>query len=275
MNNLFSKSLLSLSLFSGGLVFVFFFFLGYLCLNLFSNIDFFNLFSFDWDEYSNSYGILIMVIGTIIISFNALVLGFIFSISLAISIFLLKNKYLKFIFEKTILIMSAVPTVIYAFSALLLIVPFVSAFKPSSTLSIFIASITLSLLLVPTMSLFFLNIFNNLSAKYQGSFLTLGLTKEQFLFNFILKQSYKNILSGVILALSRAIGDTMIALMLAGNALVLPHSIFDSTRTLTSHIALIFANDYNSFAFQAVFLSAFLLLSSNFILILLLKRLNK
>ena len=54
-------------------------------------------------------------------------------------------------------------------------------------------------------------------------------------------------------------GDTLIALMLAGNALAIPHSLLDSARTLTAHIALINANDYESIAFKAIFLSALLL----------------
>ncbi len=65
------------------------------------------------------------------------------------------------------------------------------------------------------MSLIFLNIFNTLAKKYQATCLTLALSKDDFFFNFVLKYSYKNIAQGVILALSRAIGDTMIALMLA------------------------------------------------------------
>ena len=67
----------------------------------------------------------------------------------------------------------------------------------------------------------------------------------------------------------------MIALMLAGNTLKMPSSILDSARTLTSHIALINANDYESLAFKAIFLCALLLLAFSFFVVSSLKVLNK
>lgn len=271
MNKLFSRLLLIFTSFSSSLVLCIFLLLLYLCIDLFNLNDISNFLSFEWDVQKEKFGILTMLFSTMVISFNALFIAFIFSFSICSIIYLSKNNYLVFFLEKTILLMSAIPTVIYAFSALMILVPFISSYKPSSTLSIFVASVVLSLLLIPTMSLIFLNIFRTLSNKYQNTCLTLGLSKDDFFFKFVLKHSYKNITSGVILALSRAIGDTMIALMLAGNALSFPSSVFDSARTLTSHIALIFANDFDSMAFKAIFLCAVLLLSSNFILIFIIK----
>lgn len=271
MNKIFSKLLLAFTGFSSSLVLCIFLVLLYLCINLFSINDISNFLTFTWDEEKNKFGITTMLFVTVLISLMALFIAFIFSFSICSVIFLSKNQYLKNFLEKTILLMSAVPTVIYAFAALMTIVPFISSLEPSSTLSILVASIVLSLLLIPTMSLIFLNIFNILAKKYQATCLTLALSKDEFFFNFVLKYSYKNIAQGVILALSRAIGDTMIALMLAGNALSFPGSVFDSGRTLTSHIALIFANDFDSMAFKAIFFCAILLLSSNFLLIFIIK----
>ncbi|WP_294966306.1 ABC transporter permease subunit [Sulfurimonas sp.] len=271
MNKLFSKLLLFFTGFSSSLVIFIFLLLSYLCIDLFNLNDISNFLSFDWDVEKEKFGIATMLFSTMAISFNALFLAFVFSFSICSIIFLSKNRYLIFFLEKTILLMSAIPTVIYAFAALMTIVPFISTYKPSSTLSILVASIVLSLLLIPTMSLIFLNIFKTLSLKYQSTCLNLGLSRDDFFFKFVLKNSYKNMTGGVILALSRAIGDTMIALMLAGNALSFPTSIFDSSRTLTSHIALIFANDFDSMAFKAIFFCAVLLLGSNFILIFIIK----
>ncbi len=271
INKIFSKSLLLFTSFSSGLVFSIFFLLGYICLDLFTLLDISNFLSFDWDVQKDHYGILTMLFTTIVISFLALILTFIFSFCICSTIFLSKSKILILFLEKTVLLMSAIPTIIYAFAALFTIVPFISSYKPSSTLSILVASIVLSLLLIPTMSLIFLNIFRTLAKKYQRVCMNLGLSAEDFFFKFVIKNAYKNIIQGVILALSRAIGDTMIVLMLAGNALSFPISVFDSGRTLTSHIALIFANDYDSMAFKAIFLCAFLLLSSNFLLIMIIK----
>ncbi len=69
----------------------------------------------------------------------------------------------------------------------------------------------------------------------------------------------KGLLIGILLALGRAIGDTLIALMLAGNATAVPESLLDSARTLTAHIALVIAADYESLEFKSIFLCGMLL----------------
>ncbi len=274
MNNIFSKGLLIITIISSLLVFCIFFLILYLCIDIFTINELKEFFSLTWSIEDKKYGILIPLLGSFIISFLALILGFIFSFSLSSIIFLSNSKLIKLFLEKTVLIMATIPTVIYAFSALFIFVPFISYFKPSSTLSILVASIVLSLLLIPTMSLIFLNIFNTLAQKYMKCCFNLSLSKEEFFFSFVLKNSTYHLAQGFLLATTRALGDTMIVLMLAGNALFLPSSIFDSTRSLTSHIALIFANDFESMAFKAIFLCALLLLSSNFILILIIRRIK-
>lgn len=147
MNKLFSKLLLLLTSFSSSLVICIFLLLTYLCIDLFSISDISNFLSFDWDVHNNKYGISTMLFTTMLISFMALFLAFVFSFSISSVIFLSNNKFLKFFLEKSVLLMSAIPTVIYAFSALMTLVPFISSFKPSSTLSILVASIVLSLYL--------------------------------------------------------------------------------------------------------------------------------
>lgn len=272
MNRYFSKILLILTLISSTFVFFIFFLILYLCIDLFNIEEIKGFFSSSWSVENNQYGILIPLTGSLIISFFGLFLSTIFSFSISSIIYLTNNSFLKFFLEKTVLLMATVPTVIYAFSALFVLVPFISTYiNPSSTLSVLVAFIVLSLLLIPTMSLIFLNVFNTISAKYEKTCLNLAMSKEQFFFKFVIKNSIYNLSQGFLLALTRAFGDTMIVLMLAGNSLSYISSVFDSTRSLTSHIALIFANDFESMAFKAIFLCAFLLLSSNFILILIIR----
>ncbi|MFV0561717.1 PstC family ABC transporter permease [Malaciobacter mytili] len=256
------------------MVFCIFFLIIYLCIDIFTINELKEFFSLTWSIEDKKYGILVPLLGSFIISFLALILGFIFSFSLSSIIFLANSKFIKLFLEKTVLLMATIPTVIYAFSALFIFVPFISYFKPSSTLSILVASVVLSLLLIPTMSLIFLNIFNTLAQKYMKCCLNLSLSKEEFFFSFVIKNSTYHLAQGFLLAITRALGDTMVVLMLAGNALFLPSSIFHSTRSLTSHIALIFANDFESMAFKAIFLCALLLLSSNFILILIIRKIK-
>lgn len=276
MNKLFSIVLLFITFICSTIVLVLFLYLAYLCFDLFNISEIRGFFTLSWDIQNHEFGIVTMLFSTILISFLALILGFFFSFSISSLIFLNQNKFIKHFLEKSILLMAAVPTVIYAFAALFTLVPFISThINPASTLSILVAFLVLSLLLVPTMTLIFLNIFDSLSLKYKKTCINLALSKDDFFFKFILINSYKDLTIGVILALARAVGDTMIVLMLAGNALSFPSSVFDSARSLTSHIALIFANDYNSLAFKAVFFCSFLLISSNFLLIFIIKYIKR
>jgi len=261
---------------SSAFVFCIFLLLTYLCYDLFDSNLISNFFGTIWSVEEEKYGIIFPFLGTLLISILSLIIAFIFSFSICSYIFLNKYEIINIFLEKSMLLMASVPTVIYAFAALFTFVPFVSTYiNESSTLSILVASITLSLLLIPTMGLLFLNSFKTISSKYQGSCMHLGVSKEQFFYQFVLKKSIPQMLSAIILAMARAIGDTMIVLMLAGNSLSMPNSIFDSARSLTSHIALIFANDYGSLSFKAIFLCAFLLLCSNFILILSIKYIQR
>ena len=75
---------------------------------------------------------------------------------------------------------------------------------------------------------------------------------QKFLY-VILPSAWKGVLTGLILAVGRSLGDTLIALMIAGNAVQVPGSVLDSARTLTSHIALVFAADYESLEFKSIF----------------------
>lgn len=276
MTNIFPKVLLIITFISSAFVFCIFFLLCYLCFDLFDANFFTNFFSFTWNVEEEKYGIMLPFVGTLIISCLSLLIAFIFTFCICSYIFLNEYKIINIFLEKSMLLMASVPTVIYAFAALFTFVPFISMYlNESSTLSILVASITLSLILIPTMGLVFLNIFSTLAKKHEKTCLTLGLNKEQFFYQFVLKNALPHMATSVILAMSRAVGDTMIVLMLAGNALSMPNSIFDSARSFTSHIALIFANDYGSLSFKAIFLCAFLLLSSNFILILIIKYIQR
>jgi len=88
---------------------------------------------------------------------------------------------------------------------------------------------------------------------------------------FLLAYNRKGIGAGVAMGLGRALGDTMIALMLAGNAVLVPKHPGDPVRTLTGHIALLFAIDFDSVAFRSVFVSGLLLFILSLILLLLIR----
>lgn len=178
--------------------------------------------------------------------------------------------------ESIIVLLCGVPTVLYAFGALFLIVPFINEYIAGGKgLSIFSASFVLSFVILPTMSVMFLNAFRSLPKSYKNAGLSLGASPQELFFCMVLPLVKVEMMGAVIFGFARAVGDTLIALMLAGNALHIPHSLLDSARTLTAHIALINANDYESIAFKAIFLSALLLFIFTWCVVLLVRLMQK
>lgn len=150
--------------------------------------------------------------------------------------------------------MTGIPTVIYGFVGIFLLVPIIrEIFKSGSGMCILSASLLLSILVCPTMILIFTDSFDQVPKPFLDAVDALGGNKAQKVLYVILPYSWRGVLTGLILALGRAMGDTMIALMVAGNAVALPHSVLDSARTLTAHIALVIAADFESLEFKTLF----------------------
>jgi phosphate transport system permease protein len=117
----------------------------------------------------------------------------------------------------------------------------------------------LAVLISPTMILFFNDSLDRVPKSYQDAADALGATPSQKLLLVMLPYAKKSILSGLILAFGRAIGDTMVALMIAGNAIQVPESVFDAARALTAHIALVIAADYERPEFKSIFVCGLVL----------------
>jgi phosphate transport system permease protein len=150
--------------------------------------------------------------------------------------------------------MTGIPTVVYGFVGIFLLVPIVRGVHGGgSGLCVLSAALMLAVLISPTMILFFSDSLDRVPKSYQDAADALGATPSQKLLLVMLPQAKKGILSGLILAFGRAVGDTMIALMIAGNAVQIPESVFDAARALTAHIALVIAADYESLEFKSIF----------------------
>lgn len=101
---------------------------------------------------------------------------------------------------------------------------------------------------------FFTQSYARVPRAYTDAVDALGGSPAQKLFHVILPHAWPGILTGVILAFGRAMGDTLIALMLSGNSVMMPSSLLDSARTLTAHIAMVIAADFDSVEFKTIFI---------------------
>jgi phosphate transport system permease protein len=223
-------------------------------LPLFWEGNFFAILTQPWAPDSNQFGIYPMIAGTIAISLLTIMFAFPLSLGCAALISLEdKNKPGRFM-RKIVEIMTGVPTVIYGFVGIFLLVPLMrDFFHAGSGMCVLTAALMLTILVSPTMILLFCDSFAQVPKSYGDAIMAMGGTQIQKFLYITLPNSKSGIITGITLALGRVMGDTLIALMIAGNAVQVPGSPLDSARALTSHIALVFASDYNSPEFKAIF----------------------
>lgn len=207
-----------------------------------------------WLPDHHSFGIRPMIIGSFCIALFGLVVAVPLSLGCAAFITVTAPKGLARILHRLIRLMTGIPTVIYGFVGIFLLVPLVRDISGrGSGLSILTAGLMLAVLVAPTMILFFADGLAQVPRSYCHAVAALGGTPVQRLVYIMLPQAWRSILAGLVLGFGRAVGDTMIALMLAGNAVATPESMLDAARTLTAHIALIIAADFDSLEFRTLF----------------------
>lgn len=249
-------------------------FLIYFSLPLLNSANLSQFFTLTWDATHSLYGLFPMILGTIYISLLATLLATFssFSISALIAYFL-PRRYANGL-ERILTSLFAVPTVLYAFAALFLLVPLMNGYLNGRGLSLAMASFVLSFVVMPTMAMILLNAMRAIPKNQIRALYSIGATEEDVFFKLVIPQIKKGIISALVFGFSRAVGDTLISLMLAGNTLQIPDHLLDSARTLTAHIALVNASDYESIAFKAIFLCGLLLFLFTASIITILKLIN-
>lgn len=251
-------------------IFGFMFVLG---LPLFAEGRFFDIISRPWAPYQGSFGISPMIIGSLAVSLLSMVFALPLSMGCAILISVVGAGWVSRLLRRIVEMMTGVPTVIYGFVGIFLLVPLVRQMAGGgSGMCVLTAALMLALLVSPTMILLFSDSFARVPPSYGNAVLAAGGTEIQKFLYVTLPCARQGIAAGFTLALGRAIGDTLIALMIAGNAVQVPGSVFDSARTLTSHIALVFAADYESLEFKAIFACGMTLYLFTTMLVLLVRR---
>lgn len=188
---------------------------------------------------SNPYfGIFPMIIASIIVTFLSTLIALPFGLGTSIFMaYYAKKSYSPL--KALINLMAAIPSVVYGFFAMMVLVPIIkSLFGLRSGMTMLTASILLAIMILPTM----VNISENSLRKvpitfYQAS-LSLGASKEETIQKVMLPYAKSGIFSSIILAIGRAIGETMAVYLVVGNQPRLPGSILTGARTLTTNIVL-------------------------------------
>jgi phosphate transport system permease protein len=231
-----------------------FFFLFFFGLPLLRSGQFAELLFSSWAPDKGLYGIYPMLTASLTLAILSMLMSFPLSLGVSFLITALAPARLKRILLGLVRVMTGIPTVVYSFAALFLLVPVMRNLMGHGTgMSILTAAPVLALVTAPTMILFFVGSFNKVSASYTLAADALGGSRVQKLLYVVVPQAWPGILNGVLLGFGRALGDTMVGLMLAGNSTAYPNSITESARTLTAHIALVMAFDFDSMEFKSIF----------------------
>ena len=220
---------------------------------LFQEIPLSDILNGPWAPHHGAYGIRAMIFGTFLIAFLATLICLPLSLGMSFVISSLGGRRSRRLLGAIVRFMTGIPTVIYGFVGIFLLVPLIREGFGGPGMGVLTASIVLAILISPTMILFFTDSLLAVNAAYVQAAKALGATRVQRLLYVMLPGALSGMASGFILALGRAVGDTLIALMLAGNAVRTPQGLLEPARTLTAHIALVKAADFDSMAFRSIF----------------------
>lgn len=207
-----------------------------------------------WRPFQGQFGILPMVAGSVCLAATAVALAYPVGLGLCGFVHGLGPRPLARLIMAVIHFMTSIPTVVYGFVAVFLLVPQIrGVFAHGTGFSWLAASLTLSLLILPTIVLLIHSQLRQVDDSIRLATASLGFTPAQGLLRILLPLSRRGLWAALVLGFARAVGDTLIALMLAGNAPQVPHSLLDAIRTMTAHIALVVATDSHSLAYHSIF----------------------
>ncbi len=197
-----------------------------------------NFFSTNWAPTRGLFGILSMIIGSLMVTFGALIFGVPFGLACAVFLAEFSSSMIQKTLKPVIELLAGIPSVVYGFIGIVILVPFIRNYFGGPGFSVLAASIILGIMIMPTIvSISFDSLIAVPKTYREGSY-ALGATKWQTVVMLLFPAARSGIVAGIILGMGRAIGETMAVIMIAGNALKIPGSVLDSVRTLTSTIAL-------------------------------------
>lgn len=217
-----------------------------ICLFLFVNgipamqkIGFFNfLLGQKWKPSNEIFGILPMILGSIYVTVGAVVFGV--PIGLMTAVFLAKfcPKKIHKILKPAVDLLAGIPSVVYGFFGLTVIVPLIRNVFGGTGSSMLTASILLGIMILPTIISVSESAINAVPQNYYEGARALGATHERSVFKTMIPAAKSGIMAGIVLGIGRAIGETMAVIMVAGNQARMPEGLLKGIRTLTANIVI-------------------------------------
>lgn len=196
--------------------------------------------SSDWRPKASmpEYGIFPMLVGSLLVTTGAVVTGVPIGVLTAVFMAYFCPPQIYRVAKAALNLMAAIPSIVYGFFALQLLVPVSRSIFGGTGLSILTASILLGIMILPTVISLSESSIRSVPRSYYDASIGLGATHERSVMTVIVPAAMSGILSSIILGIGRAIGETMAVILVAGNQPALPRGLTDGIRTLTTNIVL-------------------------------------
>ena len=195
-----------------------------------------------WQAGNGLFGIFPMIIGSIYVTAGAVIVGVPIGILAAVFLARFCPKPLYRTMTPGVELLAGIPSVVYGFFGLMIIVPWVrDTFRPyygGNGLSLFSAALLLGIMILPTIISISESAIRAVPDKYYQGALALGATHERSVFRTVVPAAKSGIMAGIVLGIGRAFGETMAVIMIAGNQAWIPDNMFQGIRTLTANIVM-------------------------------------
>ena len=191
-----------------------------------------------WKPSNNLYGILPFILGSIYVTAGSIVIGVPLALLLSFFLAFYCPKRLYPVLKTMVNLMAGIPSVVYGFFGLVMIVPLMRQITGKDGSTMLTASILLGIMILPTVTGVTESALRSVPMSYYEGALALGATHERSVFCTIFPAAKSGIMAGVVLGIGRSIGETMAVIMVAGNQTWMPQGLLKGVRTMTTNIVM-------------------------------------
>ena len=191
-----------------------------------------------WKPGNDMYGIFPMIVGSIYVTAGAIVVGVPCGLLCAVFLSRFATKKVAAVLRPGVELLAGIPSVVYGFFGLMILVPFIRANFSGKGVSLLAAALLLGIMILPTIITVAKSALDAVPGQYYQGALALGADHERAVFRVIVPAATSGIMAGVVLGVGRAIGEAMAIIMVAGNNVKIPGNLFDGVRTMTANIVL-------------------------------------
>lgn len=191
-----------------------------------------------WKPGQEIFGILPFILGSVYVTAGALVVGVPAGMMTALYLSRFASKRMAKLLRPAVQLLAGIPSVVYGFFGLVVLVPLVREVFGGTGSSLLTASVLLGMMILPTIITVAESALNAVPSAYYEGALALGATHERSVFHVILPAAKSGVMAGIILGVGRAIGEATAVMMVAGNRTSMPKGLLKGIRTLTSNIVM-------------------------------------